>query len=129
MRNAVATSDDGDTIVLSSAVRGAIVLTSGRLLVNRKLTINGPGATRLAIDGNQGDYPVFVLDDSTHIDGLTIRNAHDVGIENLADSELSNCVVSGNDISGIYRWMDVFIKRRGQWQLISEQGTQIPRRS
>jgi len=31
----------------------------------------------------------------------------------------------GRDISGQYRWTDVFENRNGQWRLISEQGTPI----
>jgi len=31
----------------------------------------------------------------------------------------------GKDISGEYRWTDVFAKRDGHWQLIVGQGTAI----
>ena len=31
----------------------------------------------------------------------------------------------GEDITGEYRWMDVFVKRDGKWLLISSQGTPI----
>lgn len=31
----------------------------------------------------------------------------------------------GKDISGQYRWTDVFENRNGQWQLVSQQGTPI----
>ena len=102
LRSAIAAADDGDTIEFSPNVKGAIILTSGRLLVNRKVTIHGPGASQLAIDGNHGNYPVFVLDDASRIVGLTIRNGGDAGIENLAESELIDCVVSGNRTSGIF---------------------------
>lgn len=33
----------------------------------------------------------------------------------------------GRDITGTYRWMDVFVKRDGQWQLMAEQGTEVPK--
>jgi hypothetical protein len=33
----------------------------------------------------------------------------------------------GKDITGEYRWLDVFIKRGGKWQIAIDQGTQIAR--
>ncbi len=30
------------------------------------------------------------------------------------------------DISGRYRWTDVFVRRAGEWQLVAGQGTPIP---
>jgi hypothetical protein len=31
----------------------------------------------------------------------------------------------GHDLSGQYRWLDVFAKRNGTWQFIVSQGTKI----
>jgi hypothetical protein len=31
----------------------------------------------------------------------------------------------GHDLSGQYRWLDVFAKRGGTWQFIVSQGTKI----
>jgi hypothetical protein len=31
----------------------------------------------------------------------------------------------GKDITGQYRWLDVFVKRDGKWQIAIDQGTQI----
>ena len=31
----------------------------------------------------------------------------------------------GNDLSGQYRWTDVFIKQGGGWQIVATQGTRI----
>jgi hypothetical protein len=31
----------------------------------------------------------------------------------------------GKDITGEYRWLDVFVKRDGKWQVAIDQGTQI----
>src|SRR6476620_5398616 len=48
LRQALADANDGDTI--NFAVTGAIALTTGELLVNKSLTISGPGAGVLAVD-------------------------------------------------------------------------------
>ncbi len=31
----------------------------------------------------------------------------------------------GNDLSGQYRWTDVFVKRNGRWQAIAGHGTRV----
>jgi len=31
----------------------------------------------------------------------------------------------GKDVTGEYRWLDVFVKRDGKWQIAIDQGTQI----
>ena len=52
LRQALAVAHDGDRITF--AVSGTITLTSGALVVARNVTISGPGANHLSIDGNQG---------------------------------------------------------------------------
>jgi ketosteroid isomerase-like protein len=32
----------------------------------------------------------------------------------------------GKDLSGKYRWMDVFVRRNGRWQIVAGQGTPVP---
>ena len=44
LRDAIATASSGDTIDFGAGVIGAITLTSGELLVDKNLTITGPGA-------------------------------------------------------------------------------------
>jgi len=31
----------------------------------------------------------------------------------------------GKDISGKYRWTDVFVKRNGRWQIVADQATRV----
>ena len=53
LRQALADASDGDTI--NFAVSGTIGLTSGELLVAKSITISGPGAENLAVNGNAKD--------------------------------------------------------------------------
>jgi len=51
LRQALAIANDGDTID-ATGISGVISLTSGELLVSHSVTINGPNANVLAVDGN-----------------------------------------------------------------------------
>src|SRR6266487_1033567 len=74
LRQALANANNGDRI--NFAVTGAITLTSGGLSIAKNVTISGPGANQLAVDGDQGDFVFEVAPQRTvSISGLTIRNA------------------------------------------------------
>src|SRR5215469_279990 len=51
LRDALAIANDGDTID-ATGVSGTILLTSDELQITHSVTINGPGAGSLAINGN-----------------------------------------------------------------------------
>jgi hypothetical protein len=93
------------------------VLTSGELIVNKGVMISGPGADRLAVDGNTQSR-VFHISPATTvaISGLTIRNGVTSG-ENYPDNSgggiyndhatltVTDCAISGNSAhygGGIY---------------------------
>ena len=100
LRQALAVAHDGDRITF--AVSGTITLTSGGLGVFKNVTISGPGADQLSIDGNQSPtQPVFSVSAIATISGLTIRNSAD-GIDNFGGTlTVRNCVISDNAFSGI----------------------------
>lgn len=96
-----------DTIAF--AVTGAVTLTSGELAITDDLTIQGPGAGRLAVDGNAGSRVFSVSGAGTDvtISGLTIRNgvatgSNGGGVNVAAGSSLAlvNSAVSGNAATG-----------------------------
>ncbi len=113
LREAVAAAAAGDTIDFS--VTGTINLTNlGQILINKNLTINGPGANLLTINAfdptpasNNGDGSrIFNVDDSTAtvrtvaISGLTLANGDVAGpggaIRNVENLTLNSSVVTGN---------------------------------
>src|SRR5436305_707648 len=51
LRAALASAANGDTIVFSLTTPAIISLTSGELLITHNVTLAGPGAANLAIDG------------------------------------------------------------------------------
>jgi predicted outer membrane repeat protein len=109
LRDTLAAATDGDTITFD--VTGSIVLTTGELLVNKSLTISGPGSDNLAIDGNASSRVFYIAPDQTvSITGLTVTNGmtneDGGGIYNDHGSlALSACAITGNSANnggGIY---------------------------
>ena len=102
LRQALANANNGDTI--SFAVTGTIALTSGGLVVARNVTISGPGANQLAVNGNQALFVFGVIPQKTvSISGLSVTNGQ-YGIYNNQGYRVIasvNCVLSGNSFAGL----------------------------
>ena len=114
LRQALAIANDGDTITF--AVTGSIVLTNGELVVDTSITISGPGADNLAVDGNASSRVFHIASGKTvSITDLTITNGiasgnrpagEGGGIYNdHAALALNNCTITSNQAGfggGIY---------------------------
>jgi ketosteroid isomerase-like protein len=48
---------------------------------------------------------------------------HDMAV--VAYRSTDKGTYKGKDVTGEYRWLDVFVKRDGKWQIAIDQGTQI----
>jgi len=103
LRQALADANDGDTITF--AVTGMIGLTSGELLVDKSVTVSGPGIANLAVDGN-AQSRVFHIGSGTtvSISGLTIANGYTTGYGGGIRNEhatltLNSCTISNNSSS------------------------------
>jgi hypothetical protein len=104
LRQALTIANDGDTI--GFAVTGTISLTSGELVIDKNITISGPGPSLLTVarDQQAADFRIFnILPSHTaEIDGLTITAGSLVGngggISSGATLTISNCAISGNSI-------------------------------
>ncbi|MFZ0917151.1 MAG: hypothetical protein WAN04_09690, partial [Candidatus Udaeobacter sp.] len=102
LRQALVNAKDGDTID-ATGVSGTITLTSGQLLVDKSVTINGAGADVLALDGNAISrvFETVTGAKTVSISGLTIRNgqlSQGGGILNADNTTLTiiNSTLSGN---------------------------------
>jgi hypothetical protein len=95
----------GNTIVFSNVVTGAITLTNGlgELLISKDVSIIGPGADVLAINGNNATIRVFHLTNGANvsISGLTITAGRANGgggiFQESGTLALSDCYVSANN--------------------------------
>src|SRR5438093_3528372 len=108
LRRALADANNGDTI--NFAVTGIIGLTSGELVINRNITISGPGANLLAISraANAAPFRIFhvMLGHAVIIEGLTISNGSVLntfggGIYNVESAlTVNSCALAGNSALG-----------------------------
>src|SRR5438874_10454518 len=81
LRDAITNAKSGDTIVFASRLDGqTITLTSDQLTINKSLDIEGPGASLLAISGNDTNR-VFNINEglTVTIAGLTISHGRAKG--------------------------------------------------
>ena len=75
-------SSPGDIVDFDSSLNGqTITLTTGELVIDKNLTISGPGANLLAVDGN-GFFIVFSINPGVEVSfsGLTITHGYGAGI-------------------------------------------------
>src|SRR6266480_3999980 len=107
LRDALANANDGDTITF--AVTGAIGLTSGELVINKNITISGPGADLLAVSrAAKASFRIFhvMLGHTVTIEGLRISNGSVLngfggGILNFESTlTVNSCALAGNSALG-----------------------------
>ena len=107
LRYEIGKAHSGDTIVFAPSLDGqTITLTSGELLINKNLTIAGPGAGQLAVSSGWASriFEVAAKCGLT-LSGLTIRDSgsrndnvslYGGGIYNHGTLTVSGCTLSGN---------------------------------
>ncbi len=100
LREAIAAASAGETIDFS--VAGVINLTHGELLINKNLTIAGPGANFLTIDASGNDpTPNSVLDDGDTTDdgdGSRVFNVDDGNSISDKTISISGLTLRGGDV-------------------------------
>ena len=107
LRQAVADAESGDTIEFALAGScSTITLTTGDIEITTNLTIEGPGASLMAVSGNNDNgnndvSNIFVVNSaiSVGISGLTIENGiadNGGGIANSGTLSISNSTFSDN---------------------------------
>jgi len=111
LRQAILNASSGDTVTFAPNVT-TVTLTSGELMIDKNLTITGPGATRLTVqvDGSVITARVFHISSSTvtvSISGITISKGNTFsgggGILSAGVLTLTGCTISdnfGGDIGG-----------------------------
>lgn len=110
LRQALADVQDGDTIEFNFGGAATISLTSGELVINKNITVNGPGANLLTISRAQGaaNFRVFHVRPAhtVTIQGVTISNGSGQGFaiggagiwNDHSNLTVNDCVLTGNAV-------------------------------
>ncbi|MBI1763870.1 MAG: right-handed parallel beta-helix repeat-containing protein, partial [Acidobacteria bacterium] len=102
LRQAIADACPGSAITFNLPANSTITLTSGELVLDKNLTIQGPGANLLTISGNNASRVFDIPTDVTAtLSGLTITNGNAVGsggggICNQGTLTVRECLVSNS---------------------------------
>jgi hypothetical protein len=106
LRDAIATAASGDTINFNVPLPATITLASTFSICNSQtLTSSGPGASQLAISGNNGAVQVFNICSGANVtlSGLTIEKGSAIiggGLYNNGTLTVTNSTLSGNSADG-----------------------------
>ena len=105
LRQALTDANDGDTINFDVSLKGqTIALTSDELVIDKSITITGPGSDQLAVGVANFQYTFRIFhvmaSPTVTIEGLTIGPSlyfYGCGIQNdQATLTINNCAVTGN---------------------------------
>jgi hypothetical protein len=107
LRAAIAAADPGDTITFDGSLDGETIdLTTGAIPIDKSLTIEGPGASDLAVDAGHNSR-IFVLSSGDlSISDLTLANAAGpeeggaIYSESSGSLTVSDCTFTGNAAGG-----------------------------
>jgi fibronectin-binding autotransporter adhesin len=105
LRHALALASNGDKINITAS--GIITLTSGELVIDKSVTIRGPGAPNLSVSGNANSRVFRITPNMiVTISALTIANGRASGgfpagagggiYSDHAQLTVSDCTISGN---------------------------------
>ena len=109
LRQAIFDASPGDTIKFAVSNGQVINVTSGELLINKNLTIQGPGANKLILQGSVGvTARVFRIAPSSvtaTIAGVKIQNGRSVNADggailNLGTLTVEGCQLAANSTEG-----------------------------
>jgi hypothetical protein len=87
-------------------------------------TFTGPDGmvadkSRMLADLKSGDLKI----ESSKLEDMKVQVYGKTAVATYGSTDKG--AYKGKDLSGKYRWTDVFMKRKGGWQLVAGQGTRV----
>lgn len=116
LREAISAAANDDTIIFARELRGGTLQLTGTLLIEKRLTIDGPNKRRISLKGNNTFRIIEVRNGFPSLDGLIIRDGHAadgdgggiyVNPNGGGSVNITNCAIVGNAAQrggGIYMW-------------------------
>ncbi|HMZ21043.1 MAG TPA: putative Ig domain-containing protein, partial [Blastocatellia bacterium] len=98
LREAIARACVGSTITFAQGLSGTLTLTSGDLVIDKSLTIEGPGAQTLTLSGNQ-QWRIFTLRGGPYtitLAGLNLINGNGASQIPLYNDSLGGAIYNSN---------------------------------
>jgi hypothetical protein len=122
LRDTIDIAHNGDTIQFSPALNGqTITLTTVQILIDKSITINGPGADKMTVRRSTADgtatFRLFEITKSVTLTGLTLANGKSADVGGTyypaggaiyfygSELAITDCVISGNSAEyggGVY---------------------------
>jgi len=115
LREAINYAPYGETITFVPGLTGTIGLTLGELVINRRVTVQGPGASVVTLSGNNASRVFFIREDTDEatIEGFTITNGFTAADSSVFESHFGggifvygsslvvrDCIITGNRATG-----------------------------
>lgn len=105
LRDTIAAAGPGDVVNFSPALSGSTIVFGSEIVIDKDLTIQGPGAANLTLDGGEATRIFHITADYADLSGLTLANGlADTGGAVLMDGlglVLSDCVFLDNTALGV----------------------------
>jgi ketosteroid isomerase-like protein len=104
----------GDTATIDRHMADTFTFTAPDGMVQNK--------AQVLADVKSGDLKMT----STKYDDMKVQTYGDAAVVTYRSTDQGT--YKGQDISGQYRWTDVFVKKGGQWQVVAGHGTPLARK-
>jgi ketosteroid isomerase-like protein len=109
---------------MSAALTKPDADAAAKMLADTFYAVNPDGTTQgraeFLADLKSGKFKL----ESNKLDDMKVHVA-DAGMAIVTYRSTDKGAYDGHDLSGQYRWLDVFAKRGGTWQFIVSQGTKV----
>jgi hypothetical protein len=112
LREEIIQAGPADSVFIPPSVSGTINLTSGTLVIDRAMTILGPGARKLAVASTGSVFDISG-GGAVIISGLTIGNGSGTGVTDHGNLIMNDCAIVNNSVGGFYVDQSSFLTLTG----------------